>query len=166
MHKYLKCSQRKNILHYLPPTWPNNVWLNTGSSTQYAKLGFFSTGLGAVGLNNLMQISLVLVNFPLARPIFHWPRAPGQLLRSPTGIMCLPCVNHLCCFSMPRPVAEWCCRPCICGGNFGIPCMCSPMYILLSLLLPATRVSVGGACRCTRKSSPSFDFYNSISLNH
>ena len=43
---------------------------------------FFLTGPGTVGLNTLMKISLVLVNFSLARPNFHWPRAPGQLLRS------------------------------------------------------------------------------------
>ena len=47
----------------------------------------FSLARGTVGLDNLMKISLVLVNFSLAPPNFHWPRAPGQLLRSHTGLI-------------------------------------------------------------------------------
>ena len=42
-----------------------------------------------VGLNDLMKISLVLAIFSLARQHFHWPRIPGQLLRSQTGICSL-----------------------------------------------------------------------------
>ena len=42
---------------------------------------FFSLARGAVGLNNVMKISMALVNFSLAPLMFHWPRAPGQLLR-------------------------------------------------------------------------------------
>ena len=38
-------------------------------------LDFFSLARGAVGLNNLMKISLALVTFSLARLHFHWPRA-------------------------------------------------------------------------------------------
>ena len=54
------------------------------SVNQGAKLGFLSLARGAVGLNNLMKTSLALANFLLARLNFHWPRAPGQLLRSQT----------------------------------------------------------------------------------
>ena len=45
---------------------------------------YFSLTRGAVRLNNLMKFSLVLALFSLARIHFHWPRAPGQLLRSHT----------------------------------------------------------------------------------
>ena len=54
---------------------------------QCAKLGFFSLVRGAMGLNNLMKISLALVTFSLARLHFHWPRAPGQLLKSHTDLI-------------------------------------------------------------------------------
>ena len=45
----------------------------------------FSLARGAVGLKNLMIMSLALVTFSLARVHFHWLLAPGQLLRSQTA---------------------------------------------------------------------------------
>ena len=62
--------------------------LNIKIDARVRNWDFFSLARGAVGLNNLMKISLALVTFSLPRLHFHWPGAPGQLLRSQTGRCC------------------------------------------------------------------------------
>ena len=63
-------------------------------SKTMCEIGIFSTGPEGSALNNLMNISLVLVIFPLARLNFNWPRVLGQLLRLQTAKMYVLCLEE------------------------------------------------------------------------